>query len=327
MVNPRVSSSAKKTTSSNSARRSSSSSNRSSSSSNRSSSSNNNSSSGSTGSSASSSSSVNNNTNSTTTQTDPNESINKEACEKYGITINEIPTEPVEPYSRYNDDDTIYGFITEVTHDQKGTEIEIKDWGYCLEDNTIELGFQNMHRSEIFEEVIKSYGLVPVVDLSDLKDEVISWDNSTSKGSSSSGDTGSGDSSGCASLDEAVDKAIQGKSDPLEKAKAIDQAFKSYIIYEYYYDCQYPNDLDAAWQDANLNCADGANILSAMFTRGGFSPCIVYVPGHYIVRVPVNGKNWFTDNAANTGQHTSRPFGQVWRGITSGTDKGTHLSY
>ena len=73
--------------------------------------------------------------------------INQDACAKYGITLHELPTEPVEPHSRYHLDDTVYGFVTEVTHDQKGTEIEIKDWGYCLEDNTIELGFQNMHRS------------------------------------------------------------------------------------------------------------------------------------------------------------------------------------
>ena len=70
--------------------------------------------------------------------------INQDACKKYGITVSEPPVEPVEPYSRYNEDDTIYGFVTEVTHDQKGTEIEIKDWGFCLEENHIELGFDNM---------------------------------------------------------------------------------------------------------------------------------------------------------------------------------------
>ena len=110
--------------------------------------------------------------------------INSDACEKYGISLHGVPTEPVEPYSRYNRDDTVYGFVTEVTHDQKGTEVEIKDWGYCLEDNKIELGFQNMHRSEIIEEVIKSYGLVPIVDFTGLRDDIISWDNAVSHSSS-----------------------------------------------------------------------------------------------------------------------------------------------
>ena len=132
----------------------------------------------------------NNNDNQTSQTTGSDESpfeINKEACEKYGITLSEPSTEPVEPYSRYKSDDTVYGFVTEVTHDQDGTEVEIKDWGYCLENNRIELGFQNMKRSQIMEEVIKSYGLVPVVDLTGLRDDVISWDNSTSSNSNTGG--------------------------------------------------------------------------------------------------------------------------------------------
>ena len=125
------------------------------------------------------------NTNSNTILT-----INKEACAKYGISLSELPTEPVEPHSRYKPDDTVYGFVTEVTHDQKGTEVEIKDWGYCLENNTIELGFNNMPRSKIMEEVIKSYGLVPLVDLTGLNDDIISWNNSTSNSDSNTGGGG-----------------------------------------------------------------------------------------------------------------------------------------
>ena len=147
--------------------------------------------------------STNNNNNNNTgndnnqSTTDPNSQtnespfvINKEACEKYGITLSEPSLEPVEPYSRYKSDDTVYGFVTEVTHDQDGTEVEIKDWGYCLENNRIELGFQNMKRSQIMEEVIKSYGLVPVVDLTGLRDDVISWDNKSSSGDSNTGGGG-----------------------------------------------------------------------------------------------------------------------------------------
>lgn len=138
----------------------------------------------------------NNNNNNTEANNDNNQTsdsdespyeINKEACEKYGITLRQPPTEPVEPISRYNYDDTVYGFVTEVTHDQKGTEVEIKDWGYCLENNRIELGFSNMKRSQIMEEVIKSYGLVPAVDLSGLPDDTISWDNQISSKSNIGG--------------------------------------------------------------------------------------------------------------------------------------------
>ena len=253
--------------------------------------------------------------------------INLDACEKYGISLSEPPVEPVEPYSRYLSDDTVYGFVTEVSHDNDGTEIEIKDWGYCLEENRIELGFENMSRSQIMEEVIKSYGLVPLVDLSGLADDVISWDNKSSKPSSNTGGGGNltGESSGSASIDEAVQNAVKGKTDPLEKAKAIDKSFKDHVYYRKYYGAKYPNDLEKAWQDAHLNCGDGANILCAMFIKAGFKAVIVFVPGHYIVKVNVNGKTYYTDNGWTEGQLSKRPFGEVWRGITSGSEIGTRV--
>lgn len=86
------------------------------------------------------------------------------------------------PYTRQDGDAGIYGFITSVEHDDKGTELEIKDWGYCLEDNTKKLTFNNMLRSQVLEEVIKTYGLVPVVDFSGLKDDTITWTNLSSNG-------------------------------------------------------------------------------------------------------------------------------------------------
>ena len=274
---------------------------------------------------------TNTNTNTTLTNTtsdiDPNDGINQEACKKYGITISELPTEPVEPYSRYNDDDTVYGFVTEVTHDQKGTEVEIKDWGLCLEENRIELGFQNMHRSQIMEEVIKTYGLVPLVDFTGMPDDIISSDNSTSSSSSGGGSMGGGDSTGCPEIDSAVDSAVSGKSG-LERAKAIDLAFKNVIYYQGYGDCEYPNDICAAWKDGHLNCADGANILCAMFIRGGFNASIYHTTNHYIVKVNVDGTDYWTDNAASDGAHTTRPFGQVYGDDPStATEMGTHLDY
>ena len=98
-----------------------------------------------------------------------------------------------QPYSRSDGDAGLYGFITDVTHEDKGTDLEIKDWGYALEDNTKKLQFDNMFRSQILTEVIKSYGLVPIVDFTGLKDDMISWNNITSGDASS---TGGSDSSG-----------------------------------------------------------------------------------------------------------------------------------
>lgn len=112
--------------------------------------------------------------------------------------------EETRPYSRQDGDGGIYGFITDVTHDDKGSELEIKDWGFCLEDNTKKLSFSNMLRSQILEEVIKSYGLVPVVDFTGLKDDTITWTNVTgSGGDSGSGENGEYGATGDGSMTEA----------------------------------------------------------------------------------------------------------------------------
>ena len=124
-----------------------------------------------------------------------------------GKTTEEKIQEQIEetrPYSRQDNDGGIYGFITDVTHDDKGTELEIKDWGFCLEDNTKKLSFSNMLRSQILEEVIKSYRLVPVIDFTGLKDDTISWTNVTGSGSDSgSGENGEYGATGDGSMTEA----------------------------------------------------------------------------------------------------------------------------
>lgn len=142
--------------------------------------------------------------------------------------------------------------------------------------------------------------------------------------SSTGGNTGAAGSTGSASIDAAVQSAIAGCKTNLDKAKAIDKAFKDHIIYDYYYNVHHP-DLEEAWTSAHLNCADGANVLSAMFAAAGIEATIIHTSGHYIVKVTVDGQTYYTDNAANSGQHTSRPFGEVW-GSTSGSEVGKKIS-
>ena len=125
----------------------------------------------------------------------------EEGSDKTAEEKEQEKAEETKPYTRSDGDAGLYGFITDVTHDEKGTELEIKDWGYCLEDNTKKLSFNNLLRSQILEEVIKSYGLVPVVDFTGLKDDMISWSNVTS-GGDGNGDDGSWDVTGDGSMTE-----------------------------------------------------------------------------------------------------------------------------
>ena len=104
-----------------------------------------------------------------------------ELDEAYQNLLNgdESPQVDNQPKTRSDSDAGIYGFITDVSHSQKGVELEIKDWGYALEDKTKRLSFTGRMRSQVLEEVIKTYGLVPIVDFTGLRDDIINWTNIT----------------------------------------------------------------------------------------------------------------------------------------------------
>lgn len=211
----------------------------------------------------------------------------------------------------------LLGFVTEITYNRDKVDVRLSGMDKLLEEEA-QFEFTQTKRSEIVKQIIEASGLKAEVDVTGLIDDVIDF----STGSSS--DEGSGDSTGSASIDETVEKAIKGKKDPLEKAKAVDKAFKNHVIYSYYFDCHH-SDLDEAWDDAHLNCADGANVLCAMFIKAKLKAVIVHVPSHYIVKLTINGKTYYTDNAASDGQHTTRAFGEVWRGNTNGSEVGTKI--
>ena len=158
--------------------------------------------------------------------------------------------------------------------------------------------------------------------------------NNTSNNTTSGKSKSTSKSTGSKTINSVVDKAIKGKSKPMDKAKAVDKAFKNHIIYSFYSNANKTKgkktNFESAWKNGKLNCADGANILCAMYIYAGFTAVIIHVPkggaskyGHYIVRVSVNGKYYYTDNAASSGKHTSRAFGKVWNDRTKGTNKGT----
>lgn len=212
----------------------------------------------------------------------------------------------------------ILGFITEITWTDSKVDLKINGMDKLM-DAEAQFEFTQTKRSEVVKQIIEASGLKAKVDVTGLVDDVIDFSTG-----SSSDEEGSGDSTGSASIDEAVKKAIKGKKDPLEKAKAIDKAFKNYIFYKYYWNVEHP-DLDEAWKNAHLNCADGANVLCAMFQKAKLDAVIVHVPSHYIVKLTIKGKTYYTDNAASDGQHTTRPFGEVWHNNTSGSVVGTKI--
>lgn len=110
-------------------------------------------------------------------------------------------------------------------------------------------------------------------------------------------------------------KAIGTKTDPLKMAKAIDKAFKSHVYYSFYWDAQKTpssSNLKGAWNNKHLNCADGANVLQALFKTARLNCKILHCPGHYVVKLTINGKVYKTDCSGATGSHPNKRFGVVY---------------
>ena len=222
-------------------------------------------------------------------------------------------------------DPATYGFVTEQTFTENNVEIKINGFTKTL-DMKYKFDFKQMYRSEIINQVIKTAGLIPVLNFKGLHDDITDFKNYSESDSSS--ESTNIKSTGSNVLDEVVKKAIGTLTETLAKAKAIDKAFKNHVYYKYYRDVHHP-DIEDAWNNAHLNCADGANVLCAMFLSIGINATIVHTAGkdgkgHYIVKLDISGQTYYTDNAASTGSHTTRSFGSVW-GPTSGSVVGTKI--
>lgn len=258
------------------------------------------------------------------------DSVPKEWCYKGVPASIKRCWETEDTHWKWDDMPVVHeGFITEQNYSEDGVELKISGRSKLL-DRTYKFNFSQMHRSTILEEVIKCAGLTPMIDVTGLEDDIIDFNNlsDNNKSKSSSSSTGKTESTGSEKLDEAIKKAVGDEKQPLKQAKLLDSAFKNHVYYKYYFDVKHP-DLDEAWRNANLNCADGANVLCAMFRAVGLNATIIHTSGkdgqgHYIVRVKIDGKNYYTDNASNTGSHTSRAFGEVW-GPTSGSEVGKKI--
>ncbi len=214
----------------------------------------------------------------------------------------------------------ITGFITEQSYTEEGVTLKIAGITKLL-DQEKQFSFTQQKISVILKEMIESAGLKAEIDVKGLDDKLIDYTNISSSGSG-----GSVSSTGSATLDEVVKNAIKGKTTDLEKAKAIDSAFKSHVYYAYYSDCHF-SDLEEAWNNAHLNCADGANVLCAMFLAAGLQAVIIHITNHYIVKVTINGKSYLTDSSGAEGSHNKRAFGDVFTydGNTNGSEVGTRI--
>ena len=53
-------------------------------------------------------------------------------------------------------------------------------------------------------------------------------------------------------------------------------------------------------------------VLCGMYLSGGLTATIIKITMHYVVRLKINGKYYFTDCSGSNGGKVNKPFGTVW---------------
>ena len=226
-------------------------------------------------------------------------------------------------------DDGLYGFVTEVEHTQNNSKLKLKDWGLCLEDTEKELNFEGLFRSEVIEEVAKSYGLVPIVDLTGLDDDIISWSNkkvmSSGKGSAND-DAEQSDTFGhCSSpLDLSANAKVSSEGDipsditedmyakigkedsnygewakgktPQQVMEGLRSGFK-WQNYEVTKQGSCATDTFVEGK-IRANCGDSARLVKCCMDVIGVKCIVIHCPGHFYNAIEVDG-TWYTCDLTN----------------------------
>lgn len=150
-------------------------------------------------------------------------------------------------------------------------------------------------------------------------------------GSASSGDSVMGGEA--ADINEIAKIACKGISDPLQKAKAIHEYLRKYIRYGGY-SCsksEWGKDPSKIWkavknEKALTNCADTANLTSAVMRAAGLNAYVVHGPNHFWTEIDINGKKYVSDLVWSEGQLSGRPFNEVYDNLTSDSKCGNTAS-
>ncbi len=216
---------------------------------------------------------------------------------------------------------SLLGWIVEENITGDGIDLTLNDYGKLLEEKD-KLSYENMYRSKILEEVIKTAGLVPIIDFRDLQDDVISW-TSVSTSNNDSEDINSSKQFNECSEDVPMCNALKtkvngygqipanitsemyakiGKSTAPyasevkgKNAKEVWQICKKGLKY-----CKYECNRDKCATDSyykksnpGLNCGDSARYLKCCMDVAGIPCIIIHTPGHFYNAVKYNGK-WVT---------------------------------
>lgn len=213
------------------------------------------------------------------------------------------------------------GFISEQTFSEDGVEIKVDGYSKLL-DQKFNFEFKNMKRSVILEEIIKTAGLVPVVNVKGLDDDVTNFSTkSSSESSGSNSELAGGEGE---TIDSLVEKIVGDETNELKKCKLVHQWLKENVRYSRY-DCTRYNTPEKCLENkVHLNCADTARLTRAMMASAGLDCYVVHRTtngGHFWVIIEIDGKKYASDQTGNGSE-----FNTVWAksGRTSVSDGGSY---
>lgn len=211
---------------------------------------------------------------------------------------------------QWNDlDKSLTGFITEQTFSESGVSVKVSGMSTLL-DQSFKFDFKQMKRSKILEEVIKTAGLTPVIDVKGLDDDVTDFNNISTDNSGSSSDLAGGEG---ATIDELVKQIVGSETNDLAKAKKIHEWLRQNVIYSSY-ECTHYNTPEKCLENkSHLNCADTARLTRALMASAGLTCYVVHGPYHFWVMIEIDGKKYASDQ---TGRESAgmagSAFDTVW---------------
>lgn len=219
--------------------------------------------------------------------------------------------ESVESYNEItNYDDMVevlLGFITEQRFSNDTVDLQIAGMTKLL-DRKYQFNFTQMKRSTIVEEIIKTAGLVPVVDFSGMVDEVIDYSNVTSNESDDGGDYSGNVSSDVKAM---AKKVCKGKKTAKAKANAITAFICDHVKYPSPNYSDHHKCPSEVLSSGVSNCCDRARLGYEMAQVVKLKARGVHGPGHVWVQYFVDG-TWQDSDPG----YSRRSLGQVYQNMT-----------
>ena len=201
------------------------------------------------------------------------------------------------------------GFITEQTFSESGVSVKVAGMSTLL-DEKFKFDFKQMKRSKILEEIIKTAGMVPVIDVKGLDDDVTDFSNLSNDNSGAESDLAGGEG---ATIDGLVKDIVGSETNELAKAKKIHEWLRQNVIYSFYECTKYGTPEECLKNKSHLNCADTARLTRAMMASAGLTCYVVHGPYQFWTMIEIGGQKYASDQ---TGRESAgmagSEFNTVW---------------